>query len=145
MANYSDDADLLLIRSGLSSYGSDWTTYHTEAKSVIDRYLEAKWFRPESTERGYDYETAPFDSDNLRAAQLTNLSAYKTLELIYRFLMKDTPEPDGFKQQMLFFRDEYDRELEALLHLGIDYDWDEDDSFAEDERITPVIRRLRRR
>jgi len=144
MANYSTDADLQEIRSGIDQYGSDWTDYHTEAKAAIDRVLEVQWYRPAAAERGIDWESTLFDADNLDADQLKNLSAYKTLELVYRFLMKDTQEPDGFKAQMLFFRGEYDRELETLLTLGINYDWDEDGSIDSSETFSPLRRRIRR-
>jgi hypothetical protein len=145
MANYSTDDDLLTIRPKILSYGvSDWTDHHDRAKIIIDRILEQRWYRPEATHRGLTYEDTPFDSDLLDADQLKYLSCYKTLELIYAALMKPGPQPDGFERQMLVFKDEFDKELQSLLTLGITYDWDEDEEYAEDERITTVRRRLKR-
>lgn len=146
MANYSTDADLLVIRPNIASLGiSDLSAYHTEAKNRIDRILEQRWYRPEATNRGILYEETPFDSDNLRTAQLKYLSCYKALELIYEALAKECPEgPDGFERMEAKYHAKFDDELQSLLTLGIDYDWDDDDTFDEDERIRPVFRRLRR-
>lgn len=145
MANYSTDADLIVIRPKIAQMGiSDLSPYHTEAKNRIDRILEQRWYRPEATNRGILYEETPFDSDLLRTAQVKYLSCYKALELIYEALMKDSPEPDGFEKKMLYYKGKFDDELQSLLSTGIDYDWDDDDVFAEDERISTVYRRLRR-
>ena len=75
---------------------------------------------------------------------MTYLSCYKTLELIFAALMKPGPEPDGFERQMLFFRDEFDKELQSILTLGVSYDWDDDGEYGEDERIISIRRRLKR-
>ena len=145
MANYSTDADLIVIRPQILSYGvTDWTDHHDRAKVIIDRILEQRWYRPEATDRGLLYEDTPYDADLLDADQVKYLSCYKTLELIFAALMKPGPEPDGFERQMLFFRDEFDKELQSILTLGVNYDWDDDGEYAEDERIISIRRRLKR-
>jgi hypothetical protein len=145
MANYSTDADLIVIRPKIADLGiTDLSPYHTEAKNRIDRVLEQRWYRPEATNRGILYTETAFDADLLNADQLKYLACYKALELIYEALMKDSAEADGFERQMLRYQAKFDDELQSLLTLGVDYDWDADDTFDEDERIRPVFRRLRR-
>lgn len=145
MANYSDDSDLVQIAPGILSYNvDDWTFMHDRAKVVIDRVLEQRWYRPEATHRGVLYEDTPFDADLLDAAQLVWLSCYKTLELIYQYLMKPSPEEDFFERQSKYFSKKFDDEMQTLLTLGITYDWDSDEETSEAERINTQRRRLRR-
>lgn len=145
MANYSTDSDLVQVAPKILDYNvSDWTFMHTRSKEIIDRILEQKWYRPESTHRGLLYEDTPFDADLLDASQLVWLSCYKALELIYQYLMKPGPTEDFFERQSKYFADRFTTELNQLLGLGITYDWDQDDEYDEDERIQPQRRRLGR-
>ena len=57
-------------------------------------------------------------------------------------LMKDAPEPDGFERQMDIFRKLYNEELREILGLGVNYDWDDDDEIASDEKYQARQRRL---
>jgi len=145
MANYSTDLDLVDIRPNIMNLGVDsWTTKHTEAKRQIDRILEVRWYQAEAAEYGVNPESVPYDSDLLNSTQVKLLSCYKTLELIYEFLMKDTPDPDGFSRQMLHFRERFAQELQTLLSFGVEYDWDDDDEIAEAERLKTQRRTLKR-
>lgn len=145
MANYSTDANLIGIRPKCLSFGiTDATTYHARAKVIIDRIIEQKWYRPEATDRGYIFEDTPFAADQLEPTQMVYLSSYKTLELLYMALMKTAPEADGFERLAGIYREEFDKELQSLLSLGITYDWDDDDSYSEAERISTQRRRLKK-
>ena len=124
--------------------GEDWDDMHTEAKRQIDRLLEVKWYQDEAAEYGVNPESVPYDSDLLNADQVKLLSCYKALELIYEFLMKDTPEPDGFARQMEHYAKRFDDEFQTLLSLGVEYDWDDDGTIDESERLKPKRRTLRR-
>ncbi len=145
MANYSTDLDLVDIRPNILQLGiSDWTTKHTEAKRQIDRLVESRWYQSEAAEYGVNPESVPYDSDLLSATQVKRLSCFKTLELIYESLMKDTPEEDGFSRQMKHFHERFNDELQTLLSLGIEYDWDDDGTIEESERLKSQ-RRVQRR
>jgi hypothetical protein len=58
--------------------------------------------------------------------------------------MKPGPEPDGYARLMEHFKSRFDDELQSILALGLDYDWDESGTIDEDERIIMKKRRLRR-
>jgi hypothetical protein len=145
MANYSNDLDLVKIRSNIMNHNvDDWTEKHTEAKSDIDRAIEKRWYPDAAADQGVDYTETVFDADLLDPDQLTRLSSYKALELIYQFLMKDTPEEDGYSRQMKHFKEKYDEELQALMSYGITYDWGDDGTFDDDDRLTTQRRRIHR-
>jgi hypothetical protein len=144
VANYSNDQDLIKIRSNIMNYASDWEDQHVEAKSIIDRELESKWYKQHANEEGIDWKTTPFDSDLVDAAYLRRLACYKTLELIYLFLLQDSPEVDAFERQREIFQELYEQELQKVLVFGLGYDWDESGAIEADERLRPRFRRLKR-
>lgn len=146
MANYANDQDLLKIRPNILGYGeTDWEDMHVEAKSLVDRDIEVRWYREQVVEQtGTTIRTTPFDADRLDASQLKRLACFKALELIYRFLMQDSPDMDAFEKQMGIFQKLYDSELQSVLAMGVNYDWDLSGKIESTERMLPRIRRQQR-
>jgi hypothetical protein len=140
---YSTDDDLIKIRPNILELGvSDWEETHKESFSIINRVLIARWYRSVADEYDVDWRETEFDPDKMDVSQVTRLSSYKTLELAYLSLMKDAPEPDGFERECDLFRKRYNEELREVLSIGINYDWDEDDTISSDEKYQPSQRRL---
>ena len=147
MSNYSDDDDLIKIRTNILSLGvTDWEDKHIESKEIIDRAIASKWYRTVASDNNVNYLDTPFDSDYLLNGgdQLTRLSCYKALQLIYLDLMKELPDQDGFERYSDKFEDLYDKELSEILSSGLDYDWDQSGSITSGERDQAKKRRLRR-
>lgn len=117
-----------------------------ESEDIILRTVESRWYRNLASSYGLDWRSTPFNSDLMLNAdtQLKRAAVYKSLELIYLFLMKESPEPDAFERQVKLFAGRYKDEIGDVLTAGIDYDWDEDDEIAAGENILPRIRRLHR-
>lgn len=142
---YSTDADLIKIRPNIMALGvDDWSDMHNRAKTQIDQVLIARWYKTAASEHSLDYRDTEFDSDLVEDGILLDLSCYKTLELAYMYLMKDSPEPDGFERQMKLFRTLYNQELERLLAIGIGYDWAGDGAVTDTDKYLRVPRRLTR-
>lgn len=142
---YSDDDDLIAIRPNILQLGiSGWDDKHEEAFGIINRTIIARWYKEVVAEHGVDWRVTEFDPDKVETGFLTRLSSYKTLELAYTFLMKDSMEPDPFERQSDYFRKRYKEELDSVLSLGINYDWDDDDVISSSEKYQPRIRRLLR-
>jgi len=141
---YHGATDLTDIRPEILNYGvTDFSERMEESESIINRALDAKWYRKVAAEAGVDYTETPFDPELvISASQLTRLACYKSLELIYLHLMKEFPEPDAFERQMGIFAKLYKDELAEVLLAGISYDFDESGDISSDERSLPVIRRL---
>jgi len=140
---YSTDADLLKVRSTIMSLGvDDWSDFHDTAKTKIDEDLEVKWYRQAAASAGYDWRYTPFDVTLLlnSATQLLDLSCYKTLFLIYRYLAQDTTmEQDAYGQQRNYWEAMYDQEFKRVIEKGLDYDWDESaaiDTWEKSHSIT---------
>jgi hypothetical protein len=140
---YCVDSDLLKYRPNILSLGVDeWSSQREEAYSIINRVIQTRWYRKVAPEMGYDPNVTLFDADLIRESTLTRLEAFKTLELAYMILMKDSPEADGFERNMKTFRDKYNEELELVLAQGIDYDWSGSGTFDDDEVYLRAPRRL---
>jgi len=152
---YSTDADLVKVRPNILQLGvSSWQNYvdgadpavsmHDKAAEKINRTLIRRWYKTAAAEYSLDWRDTEFSADLVEEGTLTELSCFKTLELIYLYLMKDSPEPDGFEREMHLFRKLYNQELEELLSIGIGYDWDGDDEVLDTEKYMRVPRRLSR-
>jgi len=144
MAEYCSEDDLVLIRPDVMDLGiKDWSSQIEEAGLVIDRIVEVEWYRRIAEENDIDWRVTPFDRDLLLNAddQLTRLGCYKTLELIFMYLMKHNLE-DVYDKERLLFRGLYAEELEDVMKFGLDYDWDESGAITSDESIVPRVRRL---
>jgi hypothetical protein len=143
--HYSTDEDIVKIRPNVLTVGvSDWQTQHEESFDIINRALIGKWYKAIADEYGVDWRVTPFDPDLVDIDQVRRLASYKALELLYLYLMKDSPEADGFEREMTLFRNRYNDELMEILAIGINYDWDESGTIEPDETYQPKIRRLQR-
>ena len=144
---YSVDADLQKRRPNILGLGvSSWPDQHTEAFDYINRDLDTGWYRNAATSRGVDYHVAKFAPSLILDvdSQLKDLGVYKTLELIYEFLAKDSVQ-DEFSSLSKNYMKKYEVELKRVISRGIDYDWDGSGLIESDEAYTPApSRRLTR-
>ena len=144
---YSEDSDLIEIRPDILDLGvSGWDAKHNEAQLIIDRAIDRKWYRSIALDNNVDYRDVPYDGDTLSdgGVQLLRLSCYKTLELIYLFVQKNTEKGDGFERQRKIFKDLYTEEFNDVINSGIDYDWDRSGEVSIDEKMQTKKRRARR-
>lgn len=143
MAEYCGASDLIKIRPKILELGvTDWTEQIVEAGSMIDRSIEVKWYRRIAEENDVNWRTTLFDRDLLKSAdtQLTRVACYKTLELIFMYIMKHRAN-DAFEKEREMFSNLYKEEMREVLFAGLDYDWDDDD-LDSDEISVPRVRRL---
>lgn len=144
---YCRDEDLVALRSNILDFGIDsWKDQRDEAMAIIDRALDAGWYRQEAEHLGVDWRKYPMDRTLFLNAesQLKRLACYKALELAFRYLMKESPEPDSFERMKDMYKEEYQSELKAVLNAGLDYDWDGSGALTAYEKSRPVRRRLSR-
>jgi hypothetical protein len=142
---YSTDDDLRKIRPKITSLGvGSWEDQHLEAFSIINRTLIARWYKVTAPKFAVDWLLTEFSADRVDETQLVKLSCYKTLEIAYEYLMKDTPESDGFDRQRKLYGKKYSQELKEVLAIGVSYDWNADDTVGTDEKYTHTPRRIYR-
>jgi hypothetical protein len=149
MANYCTEDDLEKIRPNIMQLGVDgWDDQLAEATDIINRAIEARWYRASAREYSLDYRETPFDPTKLlsAASQLTRLGVYKALELAYMYVQKDKggEEGDPFERQAANFRKLYTTELSEVLASGLDYDWSASGDLDYTEKKRPAVRRLAR-
>jgi len=140
---YCADSDLSKYRPNILALGvNDWTAQREEAYALINRVVSTRWYRKVAPDMGYDPNITTFNPLLIREGTLTRLESFKALELAYMYLMKDSPEADGFERNVKLFRDRYNEELELVLAQGIDYDWSDSGTFEDDEVYLRTTRRL---
>jgi len=145
MATYCVDADLLKYRSNILSLGvDDWETQRLEAFDIINRMLVARWYNQVAPIQGIDPTLTLFDPIKVKDGDLTRLEAFKTLEFAYMLLMKDCPEIDGFERNMSLFAGMFGNEFDAVIGMGLGYDWDDSGIVDTDEIAIRAPRRLLR-
>ena len=142
---YSTDDDLVKIRPNVLDLGvSEWEDHHKEAFAIINRALIARWYKSVAGENEVDWRSTEFDPDYVDATQILRLACYKTLELAYIYLTQDSPNPGGFEREAESFAKRYNSELNEVLAIGLNYDWDLDDTVDTEEKYQIPIRRLKR-
>lgn len=145
MAEYCGEGDLIKIRPKMLELGvTDWSEQIAEAGNIIDRAIEVKWYRRIAEENNVNWRTTLFDRDMLKSAssQIKRAACYKTLELVFMYLMKHRAN-DAFEKEREMFAKLYKEEINEVLLAGLDYDWDDDD-LDSDEISVPRVRRLMR-
>jgi hypothetical protein len=119
---------------------------HDEAKDDIDKMIEVKWFKPRVRERfGKGIElldgNLDFDADLMlnASAQLKKASAYRVLgHYVCPKLSKATRNADSWEKRAEEFGKKFDEEIERVLSVGIDYDWDRSGQVDDDENWIPT-------
>lgn len=142
---YCAEADLVKVRPNIMLLGvATWADQIAESDAIIDRTIEARWYRAASKAYSLDYRETPFDSALLltSATELTRLGTYKTLELAYIYLQKEAEDADPFERQAGNFRKMYTNELSEVLAAGLSYDWNQGGDLDYTEKSLPVTRRL---
>lgn len=123
-----------------------FTLDHDEAKDDIDKIIEVKWFKPRVRERfGKDLElldgNLDFDASLMlnSATQLRKASAYRVLgHYVCPKLSKATRNVDAWEKRAEEFGKKFDEEIERVLSVGIDYDWDQSGQVDDDENRIPT-------
>lgn len=115
---------------------------HAEAKADIDRIIDLAWYRPQFRARtGSNIEllgdSQLFDPDLMLNAetQLKKLTAFRCLgKYVCPKLAKFVDENDTWGNRAKHFLAEFEEELERVLAIGIDYDWDNSGVIENDEK-----------
>ena len=119
---------------------------HDEAKDDIAKIIEVKWFKPRVRERfGKDIElldgNLDFDPALMlnSSTQLRKASAYRVLgHYVCPKLSKATRNGDAWERRAEEFNKKFDEEIERVLSVGIDYDWDRSGQVDDDENRIPT-------
>jgi hypothetical protein len=113
---------------GIDSFELD----HLKAKNDLDRIIEVRWFRSFVRSRIHRfaiellYIRVLYDPNLfLNPSQLKKASVYRVLGY-YAFprLSKSIKEPDRWAMKAAQYEKMFEDELNLVLEVGLDYDWD---------------------
>ena len=129
----SNDDDLLKYQPDILNYGIDeFTEEHAKAREDI---LRAKQY--------YSFEGNSFhaqmEPERLTESQFNRCAVFRVLsEYALPQLTKWNPsgDEDKFQVMMKHYHQRYNEEFEAILMDGVLYDFDEDGTVQDDERVS---------
>jgi hypothetical protein len=125
MASFNSDNDMKKFRPNILDLGVDsWKTQREEAYSIICRAVDLRWYRKVAADMGHDWRETPFNADLILGDDLQRAGTFKSLELAYLYIKKSGEADDAHSNLEKEFRKLYTEEIDAVLAVGIDYDWD---------------------
>lgn len=150
MATLATISDIQTYEPDILEFGiPDFDGEITKAQNDVFRDLRIRWW-PTQQIGLYDLKylaTGQYepDEDLYNAEQLNRACVYQALGFhIYPKLSKFEPEQDIFERKMEFYRAEYERELDLILRVGIQYDLDSSGTFTDEEKQPTHFLRLKR-
>ena len=106
---------------------TDWTTELGKAETDVSNQVQIKWFNQYKTRKDYA-------KSKLTETQWTRATIYRALFAhILPQLSTFRPEGDPFREQIEFWKERYEEELDTQFALGIEYDSDGDGTVTDEE------------
>lgn len=106
---------------------SDWTTQLGKAEDDVANQIQIKWYNQYKSRKDYT-------KSKLTDAQWTRATCYRALYAhILPQLSTFRPEGDPFREQIEFWKERYEEELDTQFALGIEYDSDGDGNVTDEE------------
>ncbi len=106
----------------------DWTTELARAETDVANMVQVKWYNNH-------YDRKSFDSSLLTETQWTRATVYRALaNHIMPKLSTFRPEGDPFANQIGFYKERFEEEIDLQFQLGIEYDRN-DDGTVEDAEV----------
>tara|TARA_R110000744_G_scaffold244960_5_gene361735 strand:- start:3062 stop:3511 length:450 start_codon:yes stop_codon:yes gene_type:complete len=147
MANFATTADLIEYVPDITEHGvGNFDGQLAKAQTDIEKMIKVRWFDQEySSNTIYRLHTvgAEWDATKLDNTQWTKTAVYRALaNYILPMLSNFRPEGDAFSEQISFYREKFNEELDLEFGFGIKYDSNDDGTYAEGETHEFVQDRL---
>jgi hypothetical protein len=135
---FSTDWNLQEIIPDILDFGIDnFIEEHARAQAELEREIRNKWWH----RTGRDGE---MDTSLLTESQWTKANAYLVLWKYALPKLTNWVDNDRFLQMIDFYRVRYGEEVEAVFADGVEYDYDEDGTVQDDEKLPKPLNRLDR-
>jgi hypothetical protein len=106
---------------------ADWTTDLATAEQDVSDMVQVRWYNNHKSRK--DYSKA-----KLTESQWTKATVYRSLaNYIMPKLSTFRPEGDPFANQIVFYKERFEEEMDLQFALGIQYDEDGDGSVTDAE------------
>ena len=118
---FATNKDLYEYASEVFDQGvEDWSPELAKAETDVSNFVQIKWYNNHHNRK--DYSKA-----KLTESQWTRSTVYRALaQHILPKLSTFRPESDPFREQIVFYKERFDEELDMQFGLGIQYDEDGD-------------------
>ena len=138
MATFATDTDLLEYVPDIKKYGiQDWSAQHEKTYDDIIRLLNIKWW-PTTQFSRYDISvlggSEKLSPSRLNPGQFTRAAVYTLAYYIYPKLSTFEPDGDSFREQMGFYKNKFEEELDLILKDGVHYDLDSSGTYTDSEK-----------
>jgi hypothetical protein len=135
---FSTDWNLQEIIPDILDFGIDnFIEEHARAQAELEREIRNRWWH----RTGRDGE---MDTSLLTESQWTKANAYLVLWKYALPKLTNWVDNDRFLQMIDFYRVRYGEEVEAVFADGVEYDFDEDGTVQNDEKLPKPLNRLDR-
>lgn len=146
MAQYSTDADLQEYEPDILNLGiPEFQDLHEKSYDDINRLIEIDWW-PRASYRQYDITRGTYaniDVTLLVDNQWKRAAVYHVLAYyIYPRLSTFTPEGDVYMEKMQYYKDKFKEEFNLCLKQGVQYDYNNDSTIEESEKLPVHFNRL---
>jgi len=146
---FATNSDLVKYYPTAMDHGvADWTSELALAQTDVETLVKTRWFNQEfGTTRGRVSTTVlpQFDATRLTDSQWTRATVYRALAVyILSKLSTFRPEGDAFREQLNFFQNRFEEEMNLQLNAGVEYDTNNDGTVATGEKFTVAQDRLYR-
>jgi len=135
---FSTDWNLQEIIPDILDFGIDnFIEEHARAQAELEREIRNRWWH----RTGYSGE---LKTSLLTESQWTKANSYLVLWKYALPKLTNWVDNDRFLQMIDFYRVRYGEELEAVFADGVEYDFDEDGTVQNDEKLPKPLNRLDR-
>jgi hypothetical protein len=142
-------SDIQRYEPNILDYGVDsFENEMSDAAADVTRDIRTRWWPTQETGR-YDIsiigQYVEMDADKLTASQWTRAVVYYCLGYyVFPKLSSFNSEADIFERKFEYYRKEYDREFQAVLMDGTEYDHDNDGVIQSTEKEPTYYLKLKR-
>lgn len=106
---------------------NDWSSELADAQHDVENQIQFKWWNKA-------YSRQNWDPANLTETQWTKATVYRSLSAyILPRLSTFRPEGDPFREQLMFYKERYQEEMDTQFGMGVEYDLDEDGTTTDIE------------
>jgi hypothetical protein len=141
--------DLLDIDPTIQDYGyQDFDSALEKAEADVIKMLKARWWPGYIKYLKFSSSANPFsafDATLLDETQWTQITCYIALGYyILPKLSKFETDEDRFLNMMEYYTKRAEQDFDLEVRSGVSYDFDEDDTFSDEESAPTEFLRLRR-
>lgn len=125
---FAQDSDLTSYAPEVFDQGvASWTDELAKAEQDVTDMVQVKWYNNH-------YNRKDFAKSKLTETQWTKATVYRALaNYILPQLSTFRPEGDPFMNQLVFYRERFEEEMDLQFGLGIEYDTDGDGVIQDEE------------